>query len=58
MLLNKKLTLVSYTARMTGQVLGVGIVGAITQSILARNLESLITGPDSNDVSAVSKSHD
>lgn len=41
---------VSYTARMSGQVIGAGVAGAITQSFLSRNLKELIKGPDAEKV--------
>ena len=36
---------------MTGQVLGVGLSGAVTQFVLARELKARITGPDAPAVS-------
>lgn len=47
----RALTPVSYTARMTGQVLGVAAAGAITQSVLSSELLSRITGPGAAEVS-------
>ena len=42
---------VSYVARTTGQVIGVALSGAITQSILNKELHNRIRGPDAAKVS-------
>lgn len=41
---------VFYLSRVMGQVLGVSISAALTQSLLARNLRAIIVGPGSADV--------
>ena len=44
---------VSYTARMTGQVLGVGVAGAILQAVLSKQLNQRITGPGADEVASL-----
>ena len=44
---------VSYTARMTGQVLGVGLAGAILQAVLTKQLNQRITGPGAAEVATL-----
>ncbi|KAJ7718948.1 MFS general substrate transporter [Mycena maculata] len=41
---------VSYLFRTTGQVLGVSLSAALTQTLLARNLRARITGADAADI--------
>ncbi|EIW72535.1 hypothetical protein TREMEDRAFT_26050 [Tremella mesenterica DSM 1558] len=43
-------TSLSYVFRTTGQVLGVALSGALTQSILTKELNSRITGPDASEL--------
>ncbi|KAJ7071800.1 MFS general substrate transporter [Mycena belliarum] len=42
----------SYLFRTTGQVLGVSLSAALTQTLLARNLRARITGPDADETIA------
>lgn len=44
------LTLVSYTFRTTGQVLGVSLSGALTQAVLQRELSRRIVGPGAAEI--------
>ncbi|ORX37438.1 transporter [Kockovaella imperatae] len=50
-------TSLSYVARMTGQVVGVSMSGAVIQTVLARDLPRRITGPGSIEIiSSIRKS--
>ena len=48
-----ELDVVSYVARMTGQVVGVAMSGAIIQTVLARELPARISGPNADEVSPI-----